>query len=135
MTGDNVGNKDFSDWLVVSDVDGTLNSKFRRLPKNNFNAIKRFVQELNGNFTLASGRSVSSIEKHYRALPLNDIPVVVLNGSGIFDFKSEKMIWFSGIGETGKRLVSDVLKRFPKLEIEICSPDHIYLINPLIFSL
>lgn len=134
MTSKIINKKDFSGWLVVSDVDGTLNSKLRRLPKNNYDAIKRFVEELKGNFTLASGRSVTSIERHYRALPLNDIPVVILNGSGIYDFKSSKMIWFSGIGENGKKLVGDVLKKFPKIEIEICSPDHIYLINPLIFS-
>lgn len=36
---------DFSDWLVVSDIDGTLNNKLRRLPKKNYDAINEFVVE------------------------------------------------------------------------------------------
>ena len=58
-------NKDLSHWLVVSDIDGTLNNKFRQLPKINYEAICRFVKECNGHFTLASGRNVESMRKHY----------------------------------------------------------------------
>lgn len=32
--------KTFENWLVVSDIDGTLNNKFRKLPKRNYDAIK-----------------------------------------------------------------------------------------------
>ncbi len=31
---------DFSDWLVASDIDGTLNNKLRRLPKRNYERIR-----------------------------------------------------------------------------------------------
>ena len=34
--------KTFENWLVVSDIDGTLNNKFRKLPKRNYDAIKKF---------------------------------------------------------------------------------------------
>lgn len=34
---------DFSEWLVASDIDGTLNNKFRKLPQRNYDAIKEFV--------------------------------------------------------------------------------------------
>ena len=44
--------KTFENWLVVSDIDGTLNNKIRKLPKRNYDAIKKFT-ELGGNFTLA----------------------------------------------------------------------------------
>ena len=43
---------DFSDWLIVSDVDGTLNTKLRMLPERNLKAITHFVEDLGGNFTL-----------------------------------------------------------------------------------
>ena len=49
---------DFSDWLIVSDVDGTLNTKLRMLPERNLKAITHFVEDLGGNFTLASGRNI-----------------------------------------------------------------------------
>ena len=35
--------KDFSRWLVVSDIDGTLNDKFRRLPDRNLKAIEKLL--------------------------------------------------------------------------------------------
>ena len=54
----------FSDWLVVSDIDGTLNNKIRKLPSRNYDAIRHFVSDLGGNFTLASGRSVITMRKH-----------------------------------------------------------------------
>lgn len=49
---------DFSEWLVASDIDGTLNNKFRKLPQRNYDAIKEFVVNKKGHFTLASGRNV-----------------------------------------------------------------------------
>ena len=65
---------DFSDWLIVSDVDGTLNTKLRMLPERNLKAITHFVEDLGGNFTLASGRNISSLRKHYERLPIKSTP-------------------------------------------------------------
>lgn len=39
---------DFSEWLVASDIDGTLNNKFRKLPQRNYDAIKEFVVNKRG---------------------------------------------------------------------------------------
>ena len=46
----------YSDWLVASDVDGTILNKRRKLVKKNIDAVADFVKE-GGNFTLASGRN------------------------------------------------------------------------------
>lgn len=85
---------DFSDWLIVSDVDGTLNTKLRMLPERNLKAITHFVEDLGGNFTLASGRNISSLRKHYERLPIKSTPAVVLNGAGIYDYEHEKCFRF-----------------------------------------
>lgn len=87
--------KDFSNWLVVSDIDGTLNNKARKLPRRNYDAIQAFT-EAGGNFTLASGRLTSSLKRNYDRITPNQ-PAVVLNGAGIYDFQQEKMIWRSTI--------------------------------------
>ena len=89
-----MSNKDFSNWLVVSDIDGTLNNKLRKLPKRNFEAIKHFVLKCNGHFTLASGRNVESMRKHYDRLPIKGTPAVVLNGAGVYDYSQEKMLHY-----------------------------------------
>ena len=71
--------ENYSDWLIVSDIDGTLNNKLRRTPKVNTNAINRFVHELDGNFTLASARSVPSMRPHYLNLPDVQTPAIILS--------------------------------------------------------
>ena len=126
-------NKSYSDWLVISDIDGTLNSKTRKLPQRNYDAIKHFTEDLGGNFTLASGRSVITMRKHYERLGLTT-PAVILNGAGIYDFQNEKMLRYVSIGEMGQRIVDNVLKHFPMIEVMIVANDKNYLINSHIFA-
>ena len=123
-------NKDMSNWLVVSDIDGTLNNKLRQLPKRNFEAINRFVLECNGHFTLASGRNVESLRKHYEKLPISGTPAIILNGAGIYDYSQEKMLHFSPINQHAVDVVGSVYKRFPLVEIEIVTDKTIYTLNP-----
>ena len=59
----------YNEWLLVSDIDGTLNDKQFNLPPNNKEAISRFVNN-GGHFTLCSGRNLSSLKKHYDKLSL-----------------------------------------------------------------
>ncbi len=128
---------DYSDWLVVSDIDGTLNNKFRKLPRNNYNAILDFTQR-GGHFTLASGRAVSSLERNYRRVTPN-CPAVVLNGAGIYDYDRKKMLWRSTIGAQGRRFVRDVYEQysgpFHRLDIGIFFDDHVYIVRSGLLSL
>ena len=67
---------DYSNWLVASDIDGTLHSKLRTLPEINKRTIDRFMS-CGGNFTLASGRPVRSLERAYRRVSPN-CPAIIL---------------------------------------------------------
>lgn len=126
--------KDLSNWLVVSDIDGTLNNKLRQLPKRNYEAICQFVNECNGHFTLASGRNVQSMRKHYERLPIKGTPAVVLNGAGVYDYAQEKMLYFDAINDHAIDIVHDIYKRFPAVEIEILTDSMIYTLNSRIFA-
>lgn len=125
---------DFSDWLVVSDIDGTLNNKLRRLPKKNYEAIDQFVNTYNGHFTLASGRNIASMRKHYERLPLKGTPAVILNGAGVYDYANERMLWYNPIGEEGIRIVKKTLKKFPTIEVQILTIDRSYLVHAGLFA-
>lgn len=127
--------KDYSNWLVVSDIDGTLNNNLRCTPKVNTEAIKRFVHTLGGNFTLASARNVQSLTPHYMNLPDVNTPAIVLNGAGIYDFTKKEMVWFNSIPFSGKEIIEKALENFPSLEIGIFTDDMIYLVRPKILSL
>lgn len=123
--------QDFSKWLVVSDIDGTLNNKIRTLPKINYRAIREFTEK-GGNFTLASGRLTSSLERNYNRITPNQ-PAVVLNGAGIYDFQKREMIWRRTIGEDGRDFVSYVINRFSKkfssVDVGIYFDDFVYIVK------
>lgn len=123
----------FSKWLVVSDIDGTLNNKFRFMPRRNYNAIKSFTEK-GGNFALASSRAKVSLERNYKRLPDNSTPAIVMTGSGIYDFKKQEWLWYNEIGKTGKDLVRSIYYRFPFVEIEIFTKDVVYILREGLFS-
>lgn len=121
---------DFSDWLIASDIDGTINDKSRHLVKRNYDAVQKFVKEYNGNFTLASGRSPHSMRKHYKRLNIPDGMAVVINGAGIYDFSKEKMVWSSPLNDFCIELVKKSIKVFPFLAFQVISDEYVYIFRP-----
>lgn len=123
--------KTFENWLVVSDIDGTLNNKLRKLPKKNYDAIKKFT-DLGGNFTLASGRLQSSLERNYNRVTPNQ-PAVVLNGAGIYDFSKRKMLWRSTISEKGQEFVRFICHEFDDIfksvDVGVYFDDYVYIVK------
>lgn len=126
----------FENWLVVSDIDGTLNNKLRRLPKRNYNAIKEFT-ERGGNFTLASGRLQSSLERNYNRITPNQ-PAIVLNGAGLYDYNNREMLWRNTIGKKGREFVKYISEEFDEIfksvDIGVYFDDYVYIVNKGLMS-
>lgn len=118
--------KPLSNWLVASDIDGTLNNKLRRLPERNEKAIQKFVS-MGGRFTLASGRNPQSMEKHFRRLPIADTPAIVINGAGLYDFQKNEMVYFSAMSDEGMNLAIKAAKKFPMVDVIVVAKDIIYI--------
>lgn len=118
--------KSLSNWLIASDIDGTLNNKLRRLPEKNEKAIQKFVS-MGGRFTLASGRNPQSMEKHFRRLPIAGTPAVVINGAGLYDFQKNEMIYFSAMSDEGMKLAIEAAKKFPMVDVIVVAKDMIYI--------
>ena len=123
--------KTFENWLVVSDIDGTLNNKLRKLPKRNYKAIKEFTAR-GGNFTLASGRLQSSLERNYNRITANQ-PAIVLNGAGLYDYHKQEMMWRSTIGEKGRKFVKYISEEFDEIfksvDIGVYFDDYVYIVK------
>ncbi len=128
--------KNFENWLVVSDIDGTLNNKLRFLPKRNYDAIKTFT-EAGGNFTLASGRPLTSLERNYRRITANQ-PAVVINGAGIYDYNKKEMCWRSTIGQKGRDFVRKIAEEFDEVfksvDIGVYFDDYVYIVKSGLLS-
>ena len=115
----------YSKWLLVSDIDGTLNTKSFKLPENNKIAIKEFVNN-GGNFTLCSGRNLQSLSIHYNKLGI-DTPAIFLNGAGIYDFKNKEMIYQNFISYEGEEIILNVLKNHKLAQLTVFTADKILL--------
>ena len=128
--------KTFEDWLVVSDVDGTLHNKMSVVPPRNARAIRKFT-ELGGNFTLASGRTVSCLSPAYHSVACNQ-PAVVLNGAGIYDMHGRRLIYSAPIGREGMEFVLEAIRRFSgklySLDAAIFSADMVYIVKNGVLS-
>ncbi len=127
----------YSDWLVASDIDGTLHSKLRTLPEVNKKTISKFMSQC-GNFTLASGRPVCSLERAYRRVDPN-CPAIILNGSGIYDFHKNEIVWKNTVSQPGREFVKQMLKKysrgFNRLEVGIFGLEKVYIVRAGILSL
>ena len=115
----------YSKWLLISDFDGTLNTKSFKLPENNKIAINEFVNN-GGNFTLCSGRNLQSLSIHYNKLGIST-PAIFLNGAGIYDFKNNEMIYQNSISSEGEKIILDVLKKHKLAQLTVFTADKILL--------
>lgn len=119
-----------SDWLIASDIDGTLNNKARRLPKRNYDAIQKFVHEYSGNFILSSGRSIESMRKHVKRLNLTTGYAVFINGAGIYNYDKEEIVWLSPVNERIAGIIKDTAKKFSSVKVQVVTPDAVHLVTP-----
>lgn len=115
----------FKNWLLVSDIDGTLNNKFFKLPKKNKDAIESYVSN-GGVFTLCSGRNLQSLAIHYEKLGI-ETPAIFLNGAGIYDFSDKKIIDYNPISNKGEEVILELFTRFKTVQLTVYGPDKIYL--------
>ncbi len=119
-----------SDWLIASDIDGTLNDKRRRLPKRNFDAIHKFVYDYGGHFILSSGRSIESMRKHFNKLKLNTGYAVFINGAGVYDYSKEKILWMSPVNEKVTELIKKLSKKFTLATVQVITPYEAWIVKP-----
>ncbi len=123
-------NKSLSHWLIASDIDGTINNKARRLVQRNYDAVHKYINELGGNFTLASGRAPESMRKHFKRLDIPDGKAIVINGAGIYDYAEEKMIWTSPLNDHCIDMVRKTVKKYPTMSFQVISDKFVYIFRP-----
>lgn len=121
----------YNEWLLVSDIDGTLNDKQFNLPPDNKEAITRFVNN-GGHFTLCSGRNLQSLKKHYDKLSL-ETPAIFSNGAGIYDFKTEEYIFLDTLSAECEKMILDIFQKHKFTQLTVFGVDTIYLTKPTCF--
>jgi Cof subfamily protein (haloacid dehalogenase superfamily) len=108
-----------TDLLVVSDMDGTLFQAGYGIPKENIDAIERFVEK-GGRFTVCTGRSVPSVRRYIDWLQPT-VPAVLNNGALIYDYRHEKVLFNVNLPDSVMGVVNEVMATFPDVGVEMHS--------------
>lgn len=120
--------KKFEGKLILSDMDGTILDDKKEISKRNIEAIKYFIDN-GGSFSLATGRSKRSMEFYVELLPIN-APVVVYNGSGVYDFQNNRYIFQKNMDNGCVDFVKELCKSFPFLCAEVYLTESEYVVQP-----
>lgn len=114
----------FDGILLGTDLDGTLLASRTVVSKENIEAINYFKNE-GGKFTFVTGRvpkGASLVQKWVQP----NMPIVVFNGAGVYDFEAEKLLWGTYLGDDAKKVVEYVQKRTPNLGLVVCTDEKTY---------
>ena len=117
----------FKNVLIVTDLDGTLLDSTKNIGAETKSAIEYFISE-GGNFTFATGRLVASFEALRNKLIWN-APVIFANGSQIYDYKTEKLIFECNIPNEKRAYLQQILSDFPGTCMEVYRHLHCDMIN------
>lgn len=124
--------KRFDGWVLISDMDDTLINSNREISKNNIEAIKKF-QSLGGKFTIATGRTMESAYRYIKDLPV-DLPVILYNGTKIYDFKNNKIIFEKFLEDRVKDIIKEVKKYDSSYGIEVYCNENTYVYSSCRFT-
>nr|WP_317411951.1 HAD-IIB family hydrolase [uncultured Solibaculum sp.] len=113
--------------LLISDLDGTMLDENSEIPAANLEAVKRFVDQ-GGVFTIATGRTVESARRYVEQLSVN-APVCVMNGSLLYDYRQERIVWEHPLPLEAKQYASQVLEGMPDVGVEFSAGRQLYVLR------
>ncbi|MGN0621382.1 MAG: HAD family hydrolase [Porcipelethomonas sp.] len=117
---------DFSDVLLVTDLDGTLLPENKILSVKDKEAIKRFRSD-GGRFTVATGRTVQSADRYIKELEV-DIPVILYNGSLIYDVKTGESLFTDELPACASEIAKELFGFMKDPGGEVLRLDNIYVV-------
>lgn len=118
----------FDGVLIATDYDDTLVDRNKQVPRRTLDALERFVAQ-GGRFTIASGRGLDAIRPCLDGLPVN-APVIVSNGTQIYDFGAETLLYEALLPESARQDFAQVFQAFPRVAVEIYAQGQLYCVNP-----
>ena len=118
----------FDGLLLVSDFDDTLYDFHHRVPPRNVEAIRYWIGE-GGRFTVATGRAHRTFAPYVHLAPIN-APVVLSNGSAIYDFQREEMLVQTLLDPRAPEDFAALMEAIPPLGLEAYHGEDIYVYRP-----
>jgi Cof subfamily protein (haloacid dehalogenase superfamily) len=120
--------KKISDYMLISDVDGTLVDE-GVVPERNAEAIKRFVGK-GGRFGIATGRSRGTMREAVNGIPLS-APCVLYNGGALYDYNADEILWELFLPETAIGFLREIYEEIDYTGVMIVKGDMYYRIRTM----
>lgn len=105
---------DFGKVIMMTDLDGTLLTDDKRILDKDMKAIERF-RKGGGLFTAATGRGYAMARRvavDQLRLDSLDMPAVLFNGAGVYDFSRDKFLWRCEVGSFARGYIREILDRY-----------------------
>lgn len=118
---------DFSNTVLVTDLDGTLLPHSKIVLQKDLDAIEHF-KNCGGTFTIATGRIYQAAEQFFDVLKPN-APVILNNGGLIYDIDKKETIYNCFLDKSAWDYTVALMRHFPEIGVEINLPDGIYAIR------
>jgi len=115
----------YSDILLTVDFDRTLTAPDSTIPQRNLEAIRYFIEN-GGAFTVNTGRSLPMAKGFRDAVPVN-VPLLLYNGSAIYDLAREEMVSCHEIPMNQSETVQKIMSLLPDLTVEVQGLDAHYI--------
>lgn len=117
----------FDEYIIVSDLDGTLLDNNKNISKENFEAINYFIMN-GGKFSVATGRVIEATEGYMENIDIN-MPIIVYNGGVIYDYNNKKILKESFVSEEQKQVISKIKEDYNDIGIEVYANRKLYVIK------
>ena len=118
----------FDGVLLASDFDDTFITDDLVIPPANLQALDYFTGE-GGTFTIATGRAHPTFVPYADAVPFN-APVILSNGSALYDFKADRMVYETFLPARVREDLIQVARDIPEIGFEAYHGDDIYAYQP-----
>lgn len=105
----------FSDYVLITDYDGTLVGKNLKQNPRNVQAMQYF-QEKGGRIGIATGRSTEFIAPVAQELAVN-FPCVLYNGGVVYDYGTEQILFEELLVENAFSICKTIRHNFPTVGI------------------
>ena len=116
----------FDGILFLSDFDNTIlytagalknGGEIPAMNPRNIEALQYFMAE-GGRFGVATGRAMAAYAQYDPLVPTN-VPAVVNNGAGIYDYKKEEYVETKFLGESARPHIQAIMDANPTVSLEM----------------
>jgi len=118
----------YENFLLVTDMDGTIIGTNERISEENKEALREFTKR-GGKFAVATGRTPSNAAAFLKELAVNT-PCIFYNGAMLYDWRKKEILRTAPLeGELWREFAAELLRRFPEACVEAYTAEMCYVLS------